>query len=465
MELKDNFTNRYFKPDLIQKQLDMIKEPTATDAYADAFTQAGQQATNGPAGYEANALMSGIGAGLKAHANSKRQEDLSPILQMTGQVNAQAAYLEAQMQEQQQETMQTQEFLANQSYAFSELAKAATAGDTSAMNNIARGVLQAYKHTSGDAIIGDFDHYHDGNIYYTNSETGEKGGLNIAQLIYQSGVPPEQIFGPDYPMVMSAFSTGFKGQYENAQEMQRLAMEKEHAIIDQTKAHAGLYNAQVKNIENDIANPPLTPAQVKTKELNEVKFNKRTDEAEDKRVLNNAYEKYIENILEAKQKGLTGKSKLAEWKRYWSTITGQSENMDVEEMLRITHANRVKELGGSNANQRQFEVAMASAPSITKDPDATIEFLDNVINKNNEFISETDYLGDTWEKSQYQGQERAILNDYRNQQQKNKDKPNRGNLNNQTVTMQNAAGEIFQIPQNQVEAALNDNEEPLTLVE
>jgi hypothetical protein len=60
--------------------------------------------------------------------------------------------------------------------------------------------------------------------------------------------------------------------------------------------------------------------------------------------------------------------------------------MDIEEMLRITHANRVKELGGSNANLKQFEVAMDSAPSIKKDPDAVVDFLDKVIAKNNEFI-------------------------------------------------------------------------------
>jgi len=84
-------THRYFKPDMAKTQMDLINQPTATDAYADAFSKGGQGVTEGPAGHEANALMSGIGAGLKGSANDKRQEQLDPILKQAGQINAQAA--------------------------------------------------------------------------------------------------------------------------------------------------------------------------------------------------------------------------------------------------------------------------------------------------------------------------------------------------------------------------------------
>jgi len=43
--------------------------PSNMDAYADAFSKGGQGAAEGPAGREANALMSGIGAGLKGSAS------------------------------------------------------------------------------------------------------------------------------------------------------------------------------------------------------------------------------------------------------------------------------------------------------------------------------------------------------------------------------------------------------------
>ena len=69
MELKDNFTNRYFKPDLVKTQMDLVNQPTATDAYADAFSKGSQGAAKSSIDYEANALMSGIGAGLKGSAS------------------------------------------------------------------------------------------------------------------------------------------------------------------------------------------------------------------------------------------------------------------------------------------------------------------------------------------------------------------------------------------------------------
>ena len=256
MELKDNFTNRYFKPDLVQKQVDMIKEPGATDALAEGFQRYGNLPANNAYAQLDNMTMAGVGDGMKATANDKRQEQLDPILKMTGQINAQNAYLEAQMQEQQEQTMQTQQFVKNQAFSFMELSKATAAGDTGASNNIARGILQSYKSSSGDPIIGDFDHYHDGNIYYTNAETGEKSALSIPLLLNQSEIAPE-LFGADYGNVMSSYSAGFKGQYENAQEMQRLALEKEQAGIDQTKAHTGLYNAQAGKTTQEMNTPPM----------------------------------------------------------------------------------------------------------------------------------------------------------------------------------------------------------------
>ena len=256
MELKDNFTNRYFKPDLVQKQVDMIKEPGATDALAEGFQRYGNLPANNAYAQLDNMTMAGVGDGMKATANDKRQEQLDPILKMTGQINVQNAYLEAQMQEQQEQTMQTQQFVKNQAFSFMELSKATAAGDTGASNNIARGILQSYKSSSGDATIGDFDHYHDGNIYYTNAETGEKSALSIPLLLNQSEIAPE-LFGADYGNVMSSYSAGFKGQYENAQEMQRLALKKEQAGIDQTKAHTGLYNARAGKTTQEMNNPPM----------------------------------------------------------------------------------------------------------------------------------------------------------------------------------------------------------------
>lgn len=49
-------------------------QPTEVDAYADAFSRQADRPAQGPAQRNSNALMAGLGAGLKGAANAKRQE-------------------------------------------------------------------------------------------------------------------------------------------------------------------------------------------------------------------------------------------------------------------------------------------------------------------------------------------------------------------------------------------------------
>ncbi len=234
---------------------------------------------------------------------------------------------------------------------------------------------------------------------YDNAEAeAEMANNALANQIlnYQKGLRGEEF-------EREKFNSQAKFQQDQLAETKRY-----HNLMDklnQNKVKAGIEKDRLKT-------------GAKSRELNEKKFNERMEKAEDKKLLNEAYSQYIDNIENAKASGLTGKSKLAEWKRYWAKITGESENLDIEEMLRISHADRVKDLGGSNPNIRQFEVAMASAPSITKDPDATIKFLKNIIDKNNEFLDETDYLAEVWGDN-YEGQEYSLLKQYRKLQKQN----------------------------------------------
>lgn len=227
--------------------------------------------------------------------------------------------------------------------------------------------------------------------------------------------------------------------FEANKKLRDLAIREKEANIGLHESMAAEHYAKSNKANKEATNPPLSKTQAKTREFNEKRFAARHDTAEEKLILNNVYEKFIDNIREAKEKGLSGKSKLADWKRYWAGATGQSENMDVEDMLKITHAARVKELGGSNANQKQFDVAMQSAPSITKDPEATIKFLENLAAENEEFLAETDYLGQAWEENQYQQNERALIQEYR-----------AGNKSGGTVKMVTPDGDSRNVPKDQV---------------
>jgi hypothetical protein len=393
MELKDNFTNRYFKPNMAKTQMDLINQPTATDAYADAFSKGGQGAADGPAGHEANALMSGLGAGLKGSANDKRQEQLDPILKQAGQINAQAAYLESQMQEEQQEAMQVQQFVKSQSYAFSELAKASTAGDTPASNNIARGILQQYKNTSSDPIIGDFDHYHDGIIYYSNAETGEKGGLSVSQLISQSGEEGAQSLGADYPLIMSAFSTGFKGQYENTQELQRLQLEEKRAGIGEKNAQANHHNAQVGKIEHDI-NAPKPKYDDSTlshiRKANSDWINELNAKHKDSAKAVKAQTQMRDAIQTEINEGTwqTGASALAQATRWLNEKTGDVKTKQLLELKRQPLFKDLKNTFGARITDNDLAMWLTTQVDLSTDPNLAIEVLNERIDDSKSEVNE-----------------------------------------------------------------------------
>lgn len=435
-KMRDNFSNPNPFLSQVKNYQELVNQPHWAEPLADSFKQSSNQPANGPKQRMANAMMGGFASGIQGAVNKERQDRLSPILEQAGQITAQAAKIEAQIQQDQQRVITGTNFVRDNITRIMALGEGSMAQDSIGTQGVARELGREYQKAFG-LNLGEFDHYDASSrrIYY--AKDGAVIGYSIPDTLREYAT---YAFGEQAPYVMRTLDPYSKNLWENTQALQQAELDQKRSTANVNNAHAGLYNAQTDETKYKMENPSLSPAQMKTKEINEGRFNTRHDETEEKRILNNAYSQYIDNILDAKSKGLTGKSKLAEWKRYWAEVTGQSENMDIEEMLRITHANRVKELGGSNANLKQFEVAMDSAPSIKKDPDAVVDFLDKVIAKNNEFIEETDHLGRIWGQNQYQGQERSILNDFRSQK---KAPTNNSSINNGTKNNDEKLGIIW----------------------
>ena len=239
----------------------MINQPTATDAIGEGFQKYRDLPSNNAYAQLDNMTMAAVGDGMKAAANDKRQEQLDPILKQAGQINAQAAYLEAQMQEEQQSQQQKGKFIMSQATSISELSRAIDAKDTNAINQITQGILSNYKRMSGDESIGGLDHFHNGTMYYHNNETGEIDQQNLEQLIAQSGKKPEEIWGGDASRIRASISPGYQKTYNDTQELQRQQLAMGDAKLNEIKAHTG-------KIEQEIANPVLNKEQEIQQKLN-----------------------------------------------------------------------------------------------------------------------------------------------------------------------------------------------------
>ena len=357
MALKDNFTNRYFKPDLVKSQMDLINQPTGEDAMADGLQKLGSQPANGKAQRMSNALMTGMGSGLKASANDKRQEQIDPLLKMTGELNARSSYLEAQMQEEQKKSMQVKQLFSQNSHNLMNFSAANLAKDSHALNEVAPTLLRSYKQMFGDQTIGSYSHTHDGTIFYENNETGKIEGVNIANVIAQSGIDPVELFGDNAGQVMSGLSSGSREKHENTQELQRQQLEKGQADINNVNSQANYHNAQSGKIENDIANPSMSKndeltfklnSEGNNKHLNDLKSHITEKDLTTKILVLEKIDKLIENESSA------GGSPKDMFYRSLKKLSGKDEKLTEAKMLQKYFFADIKGIAG-NPNAKEWD--------------------------------------------------------------------------------------------------------------
>jgi uncharacterized membrane-anchored protein YhcB (DUF1043 family) len=461
MELKDTFTNRYFKPEMIKSQMDLINQPTEVDAHAEGVA-ASAKASNNSASRN---LLSGYSSGLKGAANKKRQEQLEPLLKRTGEINARAAYLESQNQEAEDSKIKVKKLFNDNSYNLRNFASANLAKDSNALNEVSPSLLRSYRQLFNDKTIGAYSHTHDGTIFYENNESGKIEGVNIAELIAKSGINPEELWGDDAGQVMSGLSSGSREKHENTQELQRQQLEKGQADIKNVNSQTGHHNAQVGEIENKIA-PEYQQQErhqkgidSRSKHNSSVLIPEISTQYRKNNEISNSITEF-KKILE--DTTLTGGSAAASAWRFIAKQTGQDEAIVNAQNAGQFYFEWMSENSKGALSDRDMINYKETFASIDKNSKSSINILDRLEKKlakqNTTFAKQLEI---------YDRDPTANLHslDILNHDAVNKGTPDGQNQRGNTVIMRNANGEPFQIPAEMVDSALNDPDEPLTLVQ
>lgn len=363
-----------YKESLNQYQ-DLVNQPTFADYIGDAFSKVGSQPAVGEAQRMSNAMLSGMGAGISGAAAEERRQKLSPMLEQAGRITAKAAELEAQMQEAEQNRLQMIQFFKQSAAAISQLSQASLAGDRPAANELAKGVYLNFKQGANDPTMGDFDHYHNGVIYYHNLENGAIEGENVISLMYQAGIDPVSIWGQDAPMIEAGLSPGAKKNYEDSEKMRQLEMQGKSADVALKQAHAGVYQQQANQIQNEMDNP-------------EKPYNKEVA-SHNLGFIKEQREHYINNqalvatlndlkgfIQKADKKGQAGSTLKALGERTWAKyLSGDNTEATLADMAKAAYFARVKEAGGSNPSTTEFNTVLETVPNVDKDPKAALKRL------------------------------------------------------------------------------------------
>ena len=383
-----------YKESLNQYQ-DLVNQPTFADYLGNAFSKVGSQPAVGEAQRMSNAMLSGMGAGISGSAAEERRQKLSPMLEQAGRITAKAAEIEAQMQEAEQNRLQMTQFFKQSAVPIAQLSQASLAGDRPAANELAKGVYLNFKQGANDPTMGDFDHYHNGVIYYHNLENGAIEGENVISLMYQAGIDPISIWGQDAPMIEAGLSPGAKKNYEDSEKMRQLEMEGKRADVNLKQAHAGVYQQQANQIQNEMQAPkPKYSDRVMSKliETNQNWVNSLNKEHQSLETQSNAYKQIASLISKEKETlGRAGSGIMKTAQRAVNKSGTESErNQALIELYQQPLMAGIKQIFAGATSDRDIATFIAGLPSLDKNPDAAIQValeratqLDNQIQKDN----------------------------------------------------------------------------------
>ena len=383
--MKDNFSNsnpfgrnKSKYSEHLENYIGMVNQPTAADAFGDAFSQAGSAPAVGAQAHEANALLSGIGAGIKGAANSQRQEKLSPYMQLTAQITAKAAELEAQAQEEEYRKQAVENFGQKKVPVVAEFNEAIKSNDIPRVNSIWRGlVADAAQSIPGyEDLEGDSWNAAGGYGLALNKRTGEYRKISSDELMSAVAPAAQLMYGDKWFDRFTYLNAGVAKDaalnYQNTEEMNKLDLEGRRAGIANQYSQANYHNAQTQGVKQEMNAPKYNKgvADHNLEYLKEARGSNLKNEA-----LADTLGDLIKYVELAKKEGAAGATPLASLTRKYQKITGSDKNATLAEMLKQVYFARVKEVGGSNPSGYELKVALDTMPSIDKNPDAALTIL------------------------------------------------------------------------------------------
>jgi hypothetical protein len=360
---------------------DLVNEPTWADGVGDAFSSAGKGSAKHPEDHQANALLSGVGGGLKGAANEQRRAQLSPMLEQAGQITARAAEIEAQTQIATQSKMQVTQLFQQTAVPIAQLSQASLAGDINASNQLAKGVYARFKQGLGDPSMGDFDHYHNGTIYYENPESGVIEGRNIIGLMYQAGINPLEIWGQDAPKVEAGLSPGAKKNYENTEQMLQLEVQSKSLDNDLKKAHAGVYNTQADKAKQEMNNPVDENAQKLDMEIKRDRATKNYTAIEKEMIPRLEASENVLGVYEAiedirkNNPSIVGSDYLTQAKRTFATTFGSDPDIDYANLKSVEFEKMLKPILGAQLGEKEGERVLNKFISLNQNVESIDRFL------------------------------------------------------------------------------------------
>lgn len=205
-------------------------------------------------------FVQGATDGYLREADKYKHEGMGDIYDIIADIKLQTQKLKADALNDQAAVNEKTKAIRQLAPSIRQLSEAKYAGDTNAEHDIGRGIFEMMK--SMGMATGNYITTRDGTII-GEDENGVES-MNINDLISQSGLSPEELFGDDAGNMMGMLSKGSKAKYEQAQAMSQAELDEKYAKADNLNAQAGKYNAEAGKIGYEMQSN--TPEKAKIEE-------------------------------------------------------------------------------------------------------------------------------------------------------------------------------------------------------
>lgn len=253
-KMRDNFSNPNPFLNQVKNYQDLVNQRTPSDSWAESLRQLGNQPANGPQQRRANAMMHGFASGIQGAADQRRQDRLSPILEQAGQITAQAAKIEAQMQQDQNYRLAVNEFGRKYTPLVTEwVDEIKTNGPR--MNPMFRGLIdKAAKTIPGfENLVGESWNASGGYGVAIDTQTGKARKIYADEIISAIAPTAQEIYGDRWFEKFIPLNSGFTDEaaltYNMNRTAQNLDIEGKRANIANTYSQANVHNKQAQELD------------------------------------------------------------------------------------------------------------------------------------------------------------------------------------------------------------------------
>lgn len=383
----------------LEQYKDLVDKKGFSDYLGDAFSRIGNGPAQGASQRMSNAILSGLGAGVSGAAADQRKEMLSPYLEQAGRITAKAAEIEAQIQQEQGRQLAVNEFGQKYTPLVAEFASAVNSNDPRATMMFKDLINKAQMIPGFENLEGDSWNPSGGYGLALNTETGEYRKITADEIVSAVAPAAQTIYGDQWFEKFMPLNAGFAKDAAYAFNMKRqedaLGLEGKRADVNLKQAHAGVYQQQANQIQNEMQAPKpkySEPVMNKLIESNQTWVNSLAKEHQKLETQSNAYKQIASLISKEKEAfGRAGSGIIKMAQRAVNKSGTESErNQALIELYQQPLMTGIKDMFAGATSDYDIALFIAGLPSLKTNPDAAIQVsleraaqLDNQIQKDN----------------------------------------------------------------------------------